>query len=50
MRNTYKVSVVELKGRELERCVRRREDNIKLYLRKTGCEVADWIHLTRADS
>jgi hypothetical protein len=45
-RNTRKILVGKPKvERPLERPTRRREDNIKMYLRETRFESVDWIHL-----
>jgi hypothetical protein len=48
MRNAFKISVGKPEGkRALERPRRRREDNMKMDLRKLGWEVVDWIHVTK---
>ena len=36
-----------LKERDLGRLIRRWKDNIKLDLRKVGCDAGDWIDLAQ---
>jgi hypothetical protein len=49
MRNAFKISVGKPEGkRALGRPRRRREDNMKMDLRKIGWEVVDWNHVTKA--
>jgi hypothetical protein len=46
MENAYKMLVKKPEEkRPLARHSRRREDNIKMRLRKIGFEAMDWIHL-----
>jgi hypothetical protein len=46
IRNAYNILVRKSEGkRPLGRPRCRREDNIKMYLRETGLEDVDWIHL-----
>jgi hypothetical protein len=44
-KNTYKISLENLKEEPLGRPRRRWEDNISMYLKATGWEVVDCIHL-----
>jgi hypothetical protein len=47
-RDIYRVLVGKHEGkRPYGRPRRRREDNIKIYLRKLGCGVMDWIELAQ---
>ena len=46
-RGVYRVLVGKLEGnRPLGRPWRRREDNIKMDLKKVGCRVMDWIDVS----
>jgi hypothetical protein len=46
MRHSYKMFVENPeRNRPLGRRRRRWEDNIRMDLRETGCEVVEWIHL-----
>jgi hypothetical protein len=48
MRNAYRILVGKPEGRRpLGRLWRRREDNIKTYIRTTGFGAVDWIHLAQ---
>jgi len=48
MRNAYKILVGKPEGkRSLVRPRRRWEDNIIMYLRGTGWEGVDWMHLAQ---
>jgi hypothetical protein len=48
MRNVCKISDGETKGnRPIGRPKRRKEDNIKLDIKVTGCEDVDWIQLAQ---
>jgi hypothetical protein len=48
IRNAFKILVVKpQERRSLEISRRRWEDIIKMYLRETGWEDADWIHLVQ---
>jgi hypothetical protein len=44
-RNLYKFWSEDLKGRDHSEDNRSWEDNIRMYLRETGWEDVDWIHL-----
>jgi hypothetical protein len=47
-RDVYSVLVGRLEGkRPLRRSRRRREDNIKIHLRKIGLDGANWIRLAQ---
>ena len=47
-RNAYRNLVGKPEGkRPLRKPIRRREDNIKMELRKVGCDVADWIDVAQ---
>jgi hypothetical protein len=47
-RNTYNILVGKTEGKKpLGRPRRRLEDNIKMDLRETELEVADWIHMAQ---
>jgi hypothetical protein len=48
MRNEHKIFIGTLEGkRSLRRPRRRRKDNIKVVVGKTGWESMDWIHLAQ---
>jgi hypothetical protein len=48
MRNAYKILVGKHVGkRPLRRPRHKWEDNIKIYHKKIGLDVADWIHLAQ---
>jgi len=48
MRNEYKILIRKTEGnRSRGRSRRRKEDNIKMAVRKIGWEVVDWIHLVQ---
>jgi hypothetical protein len=48
MTNAYRILVGEPEGkRPLGRFTHRWEDNIKMYLRETGWEGVDWMHLAQ---
>jgi hypothetical protein len=48
MRNAYKILVGKPEGkRPLGRSRHRREDDIKMDLRKIGWESVDWVHLAQ---
>jgi hypothetical protein len=47
-KNAYNIYVGKAEGkRRLGSHRRRLEDNIRIYLRETGREVVDWMHLAR---
>jgi hypothetical protein len=48
MRNTYKILIGRLEGkRPLWRTKRKLEDNVKMDIKETGCEVVDRVHLVQ---
>jgi hypothetical protein len=48
VRNAYIILIRKPEGkRALRRPQGKWEDNIKMYLRETGWEVVDWIHLAQ---
>jgi len=48
MRNAYKILVGKPEGkRPLGRPRHIWKNNIRIYIRETGCEGADWIHLAQ---
>jgi hypothetical protein len=44
MRNSYNIFIGKYEERPLARPRRRRDDNIRMDLRKIRWEVVDWIH------